>query len=204
MASLASIKQAVADILDAPFDFMLTLRVEDSIIGCRALLIRQDLSKSGKFPSYSLYEVAIPISEEECGCNGAYTTVGIFPDIIASKSPSPFSFVGSDSRQSIGYILPEEIELFQYNKISGRMPRYTYMNKRPYLFNVGNLDKILFRGPFTDPRQLKQYSCDGEDCFDEEDDNFIEDHLRPTIVKLVLEEVGRKPTDDHDIQINGV
>lgn len=203
MASLASITQSVVDILDEPFNYMLYARVEDSVIGCRATLIRQEFTKTRMFPSYALYEVTIPISLEDCGCANAFTTQGDFPDIISFKEVSPFSFVGTDGRKSIGYILPEEIELYQFNKISRHLPRYTYMNKKPYLFNVGNIDNVLFRGPFADPRQLKQFNCSDGYCFDEEDDNFFEEHFRPIIIKMVLEEVGRKATDDHNIQVNG-
>lgn len=204
MASLTSITASVIDILDQSFDFMLQQRVEDSVIGARAILIRQEYTKTRMIPSYALYEAIIPITLEDCGCDGAYTTEGEFPDIISFKEMSPFSFVGTDGRKSISYILPEEIELYKHNKISKNLPRYTYMNKRPYLFKMGNLDAILFRGPFADPRQLKKYQCSDGYCFDEDDDNFIEEHLRPTIIKMVLDEVGRKATDDHKIEVNGI
>lgn len=203
MASLSSLKGSILDTLDKSFDFMLERRVEDLVIGCRANLIRQEYTKTRMIPSYALYEAVIPISQEDCGCSGAYTTEGNFPDIISFKEMSPFSFVGSDGRQGISYILPEEIELYRFNPISSKMARYTYMNKRPYLFSIGNLDVVLFRGPFADPRQLKKYNCKDSYCFDEEDDNFIEEHLRDTILKIVLDEVGRRDTDDHKIEVNG-
>ena len=100
--------------------------------------------------------------------------------------------------------MPEEIELYQYNEVSGKLPRYTYIGKIPLFFSIGNLDAILFRGPFADPRELKKYSCDDEYCFNEEDDNFLEEHLSSTIVKMVLDEVGRKLTDDHEVESNGL
>ncbi len=201
MASLNSLVASVQDALDKPFDFMLQLRAEDAVIGCRAILMRQEYTKTRRLPSYALYEAVIPISLEDCGCKGGYTTEGTFPDILFFKEMSPFTFVGSDGRQSISYILPEEIEIYQHNPISGKMPRYTFMNKKPYLFNT-SLDNILFRGPFTDPRQLKKYDC-GDTCFNEEDDNFFEEHLRSVIVDMVLKELGVRKTDEHSIMING-
>lgn len=203
MASLASLKASVLDILDSPFDFMLGQRAEDALIACRAVLIRQERTKSGMYPSYALYEVTIPISSEDCGCQGAFTTEGKFPDVISLKDASPFTFVGTDARKSISYILPEEIELYRFNKTSKHLPRYTYMNKKPYLFGIGNLEKVMFRGAFADPRQLSKYSCDDEACFDENDDNFFEEHLRPIIIKMALDEMGRKETDDHKVDVNG-
>lgn len=204
MASLASLVARVADAIDSPFDFMLKQRVEDSVITCRAILMRQDYTKTRQFPSWSLYDALIPLSREDCGCVGAITTEGKFPSVVQFKEQSPFTFVGTDRYNAISYIMPEEIELYQYNPISSKLPRYTYTGKIPLFFSIGNLDAVLFRGPFADPRELKKYSCDDEYCFDEEDDNFIEEHLSSTIVKMVLDEVGRKLTDDHEVEANGL
>lgn len=203
MASLASVVAGVMDILDDPFNNMLKGRTEDVVIGVRAVLIRQEYTKTRQFPSWSLYDALIPIQEDSCNC-GQWTIVGDMPDLIQLKEQSPFSFVGTDGYKAISYIMPEEIEFYQYNPISGKMPRYTYINKTTKFLNVGNLDAILHRGPFADPRQLKKYSCDGEICFNDEDDNFIEEHLRPVITEMALKELGVKQTDDHEVQSNNL
>lgn len=204
MASLSAIVASVIDILDSPYDFMLKRRVEDSVISCRAILIRQEYTKTRQFPSYALYDALIPVSYEDCGCVGAITTEGEFPDIIQLKEQSPFTFVGTDRYNSISYIMPEEIELFQYSEVSSKLSRYTYMNKRPYYFSIGNLEKILHRAPWADPRQLRKYNCDDEYCFNDEDENFFEEHQKSVIVDMVVKEVGRKQTDDHEVQVNGL
>lgn len=202
MASLNSITQSLADIMDNPFDNMLIFRLEDAVIGCRAVLVRQQFDKTRQFPAYALYECLLPLVEETCMCTKAMVSPTV-PKVIDIKDSSPFSFVGTSKREAIGSILPEEIELFIYNPVSGKQARYTYMNKKGYFFNVGNLSKALFRGAFADPRQLVPYNCPEMVCFDADSDDFIEEHMVPTIKKMVLEEIGHKITDDHNVQVNG-
>lgn len=202
MASLNSIVQSLADIIDQPFNNMLLFRLEDAVIGCRAELIRQQYTKTRQFPSFALYECLIPIQEDDCICGAMVSSIDI-PKIIDVKDPTPFSFVGTDKRIAIGHVLPEELEFFIYNKVSGNMPRYTYMNKRTYFAKIGNLSNILHRAAFADPRQLIPLNCPEMTCFDEDDEGFIEEHMVPTIKKMVLFEIGQKEIDDHNIQVNG-
>lgn len=204
MASFNGLVQAAMDTIDSSFDFMLQGRVEDSVISNRAILIRQEYTKTRQFPSWSLYDALIPLNRDiPCSCGGI-TTEGAFPKIIQFKEQAPFSFVGSDGFNAISYILPEEIEFYKYNPISKNLPRYTYKDKRTYFYGIGNLEKMLHRAPWADPRELKKYNCEDEYCFNDEDDDFLEEHLRPVILDMVLKEIGRKETDDHEVQSNGL
>lgn len=205
MASLNSVTQQLADNINMPFDNMLLMRLEDAVISCRAILIRREFDRTRQFPSYAMYECLMPIVEETCQpCKGAFVSIDRLPRLISVKNGSPFSFVGTDTRKSsISYILPEEIEIYEHNPISGDMPRYTYMNKKSYFWKVGNVRKVLHRGPFADPRELEQYNCDEGTCFDADGDDFIEDHLVPIIKEMVYKELGMKVVDDHNVQING-
>lgn len=197
MASLASITQSIADTLDKAYDNMLIFRLEDSVISCRARLVRQQFEKTKQFPTYAIYNCVLPLHE---GKDYLYTDV--VPKIIDVKDALPFSFVGTTGNEAITYILPEEAEFFKFNKVSGEMPRFTYMDKRIYIYNGGNIDNVLARGPFADPRQLAPFNCDDVTCF-EDSDEFIEEHLVSIIKVMVLEEVSKRPTDDHNMQVNG-
>lgn len=205
MASLNSVTQQLADNINQPFDNMLLARLEDTVISCRAILIRREFDRTRQFPSYAMYECLIPVTIETCApCKGALVSIERLPRLIAVKNGSPFSYVGTDTREeSISYILPEEIEIYKHNPISSKMPRYTYMNKKTYFWNIGNINKILHRGPFADPRDLEQYNCDEGTCFDADGDDFIEDHLVPLIKDMVYKEVGIRAVDDHNIQVDG-
>lgn len=204
MASLNAVVAQIADSIDSPFNDMLRARLEDVVISNRALMYRREFERTRQFPSYGIFEHIEEVFEEEtCGaCTGAFSTI-ILPDLIAVRDDIPFTFVGTDSRfEGISYMSPEEIEFFKFNKVSGHMPRYTYMNKKAYFFNVGNLKRVLFRGAFTDPRKLNQNGCESEFCFDNEDMSFIEEHLVPLIKIEARRELNIK-IDDKEIEVNG-
>jgi len=205
MASLNGVIQQIADDVDASFDFMFKERLADDIIAARALLIRREYDKYKRYPSYSIYEVSLSITDEQaCGvCTGAKVTE-TYPSVIAVRDSLDFTYVGTTTRkEAISHILPEEIGIFQDNKISGKMPRYTTIGKKIYLFNVAT-EKVLARGAFVDPRLLAKYKCsNGSACFDPDADGFIEEHLIPTIKSIILQELGGIKPDNKEVQING-
>lgn len=206
MASLKSVTQQCADNINMPFDNMLLARLEDTVISCRAILIRREFDRTRQFPSYAMYECIMPLVKEDCiPCTGDLVSIDRMPRLIAVKnSGSPFSFVGTDTRKdSISYISPEEIGLFEHNPTSKNLARYTYMNKKTYFWKIGNVRTVIHRGPFADPRELEQYNCDEGTCFDSDGNDFIEDHLVPLIKEMVYKEIAIKSVDDHNIQVNG-
>ena len=204
MASLNATVQQVADNIDEPFNNLLKARLEDMIITSRALLYRREFASLRQFPSSGIYEHVMEVHEEDncVSCTGGMVT-DKFPELINVKDDIGFTYVGVLGRQdALSYILPEEIGIFKYNKISGKMPRYTIIGRKIHTFNTG-IEKVLLRGPFVDPRKLKATNCEEEgSCFDADNDDFIESHLAYTIRQMCYAEMGMA-IEEQEVEVNG-
>jgi hypothetical protein len=174
MASLNEIAYSIATKLGKPIDFMLINDLKFSIINYRALFIRQDYTKNGRYNALFIQDLGCVPTEKvdsaeccdvESECN-VIRTVDELPDPVRLKGLEDFVFVGAiDKKTRYTMILPEEVSYVSYNKYSKLDPRYYYMNSRVYLVNV-TAGYVNIRGIFADPREAARFNhCAGADCY---------------------------------------
>ncbi len=207
--TLKYLVDSIADTLGKPNDYVFKEKLKGIILGSRATLIRQEYTKTGEFPNYAIFEmqnVEIESTKEDiCGFTlkcPVYRTKLEIPKPIYIKNQHPFKAVYAlDRHGNIGYIEPEEIELFSHLKFSGSMPRYTYINNRVYLFN-SSAEAINILNPADNIIALKEFSCKGESCFDEESTLVIEGHLRTGLIEFVYKELGVRNPETQEIRVN--
>jgi hypothetical protein len=173
MASLNEISYSIADKLGKPIDHLLIQDIKWSIINYRALVIRQDYTKNGRYNALFIQDLGcVPtalVDSAECctvesECMVRRTTLEL-PDPVRLKGLEDFTFVGGvDKRTRYTMILPEEVNYISYNKYSKSDPRYYYMNKHVYI--TSEAEYINIRGVFADPRKASIFNhCTGSDCY---------------------------------------
>jgi hypothetical protein len=207
--TLKSLQDSIADTLGKPNDYVFKRKLIGSILGARATLIRQEYTKIREFPTYAVFEmqnVEIESTKEDiCGFTlkcPVYRTVLEIPEPIYVKNQNPFKAVYSmDRMMNIGYIEPEEIEYFTSLKFSGTKPRYTWINRRVYLFNT-TPDGINILNPADNITELAKFTCKGQSCFNEEVTVIIPGHLRQPIIELVYKELGVRNPETQEIRLN--
>lgn len=178
MASLNELAYSIATKLGKPIDYMLIQDIKFSIVNYRALFIRQDYTKNGRYhyllvQDLGCLETELTDSAECCtvesGCDVVRTKLEI-PDPVRLKGLEDFVFVGGiDKKTRYTMSIPEEIGYLQYSKFTKNDPRYYYMNKRIYLINVP-VGYVNVRGIFADPRKAELFNnCSGADCYTDDE-----------------------------------
>lgn len=191
MASLNEIAYSIADKLGKPIDFLLVNDIKFSIVNYRALFIRQDYTKNGRYNSLFIQDLGcIPlesVDSAECctvesGCNVVRTTL-ILPDPVRLKGLEDFVFVGGiDKITRYTMSIPEEVGYLQYSKYSKNDPRYYYMNKRAYLYNVPE-GFVNIRGIFADPREAARFNlCEGANCYTDDSKFPVPEDMIPGMI----------------------
>lgn len=81
------------------------------------------------------------------------------------SSWSMFDFVGTpDWSASYGEVKPEFNHLRKFNKYTGDLTKWAFINKKIYIFNNLKLKKLGIRGVFSDPYAVNQ-CCSSGRCF---------------------------------------
>ena len=116
------------------------------------------------------------------GCDVLISTKKV-PEPLRTKERL-FDFVGSkDSKTAYSYSTPEQIETLKYNRYTGKVTRYFYMNGYLYLLNNVIPREGFVRGLFLDPRSLKDFKCpDGTACYTDDDQFEAPDDLINSII----------------------
>lgn len=190
MASLNEISYSIADKLGKPLDYLLINDIKFSIVNYRALYIRQDYTKNGRYNALFIQDLGCVVTEEtdsaECctytsGCSVVRTKLEL-PDPVRLKGLEDFVFVGGiDKRTRFTMILPEEMQYIDYNKYSKNEPRYYYLNKRAYVTVPEGV--INIRGIFADPRAAAKFKhCDSTPCYSDDDRFPCPEDMIPGII----------------------
>ena len=173
MASLNELAYAIADKLGKPLDHLLINDIKFSIINYRALFIRQDYTKNGRYNALFIQDLGcVPterVDSAECcdvesGCL-VTRTKEILPEPVRLKGLEDFVFVGAiDKRTRFTMISPEEAAYIKYNKYTKFNPKYYYLNGRVYC--TKDVEYVNIRGIFSDPREAARFNeCADADCY---------------------------------------
>lgn len=107
---------------------------------------------------------------------------------IRSNDGQLFDFVGSsDKTQAYGYATPEQaVEYLKYNKYTKQARKYFYTNGHLYIYNDPETKYVNVRGIYVDPRQLREFRCEGTPCYSDDDQyeipyDLINDLIRDTL-----------------------
>lgn len=195
-----------------PDDAELKAVITPLVISARAILMRQEFTKTGRFPQSSILSTCLStilVNSTECcdidlGCKISRSELKI-PQPILIKDEINFLFIGGldlVNAYAFGYLKPDEVRHIKSRKFSSNKIFYTYINDYLYFFNDNALEKFKIRYVPSNPLEFLEIKdcCTGECCFDIEDQVFIEDIWEDAITKIVRAKL--RGTQDPQILIN--
>ncbi len=195
MTKISILAQKIADNIGKPFDYMLLGRLESDVISYRAVIIRREHDKTGRFAGTLIQDLS-PIAVKtvdsiECGAPTGCTvsrTELIVPKPVRVKGGTNFTYVGATNRMTaFSFIKPEEFKYLRQTKFGKAYPRYSYLNGYIYIFN-SEATTISIRGVFADPFELANLKdCNGNTCFQDID---IDVDMEESIKSFIYKELG--------------
>lgn len=195
MTKISILAQKIADNIDRPFDDMLLERLKSDIVSYRAVIVRREHDKTGRFAGTLVQDISpikvISVDSIECGaptgCN-VMRTESVIPKPIRVKGNTNFTYIGAVNRMTpFTYIHPEEVKYLEHTKYGKNYPRYSYLNGYIYIFN-SSATSILIRSVFADPFELANLKdCDGNTCFQDID---IDTDMENGIKSFIYKELG--------------
>ena len=118
-----------------------------------------------------------------------------------------FDFVGSkDGSTAIGYAMPEQIRLLKHSPYTGNRPKYFYSDNYLYLLNSSAINQAYVRGLFTDPRDLKDFTCDDDNtpCYtDDEPFDAPDDLINAIITDILRVELRALGKEAEEVTVDG-
>jgi hypothetical protein len=150
-------------------------RLKFNVMYYRALLIRRDQERNTHLPEQFMQSFCMEmekVNASEC-CDVEIDCIIMrskkkLPSPIRLKNGSPLTYVGTlDNLKSYAPMSVGELPFIGHSTFTGKVARYFVQNDYLYIVNAKPI-KVVVKGIFEDPRDLKDFDCDG-DCYD--DDN---------------------------------
>ena len=175
-------------------------RIEDSQIlfwvnEIRAMLIAQSYQKNGDM--LDIWQQPIhcleleQVDESECcdiltGCK-VLRTVEEIPNTVETIGDMGIIRIETPTGDIIPYTNQFSNKYDQYNKYTGNKRKWLYKNGHIYILNETFLTHINMIGVFDDPTELINFvGCDGDTCFDWNDDYPCSLKMANDITNIVL------------------
>jgi len=183
------------------------------ILEYRAMYIRRDTEKNQFITNQIEQDLgclalenvdAADCCDVEVGCTVKRTVVEI-PEILRLNSKDALTYVGSiDKTTSYKIIRPYDAAWVKYNKYTNKSNRAYLLNKKIYVISSNPfIDKINARGVFYDPRDIRQFICDGEACYTEDSRFPIpSDMLQSIVEQIVTKDLRMGMTDTINNQVD--
>jgi hypothetical protein len=125
------------------------------------------------------------------------------PSPIRLKNGSPFTYVGTlDNLKSYAPMSVGELPFIGHSSFTGKVARYFVQNDYLYIVNAKPI-KVVVKGIFEDPRDLKDFDCDG-DCYDDDNSFPITADMVQRITQALLagELQILLPDDGGEVKVN--
>lgn len=197
MATLNQAASFLAERAGKKTDITFIQAMEDLVVIKWGRFIANSLSKNPSLDKFYLqaFEVAIVSLDmvDECAdsiadcCDKAFKTVSTIP-LPIRYGTNPFNYVGSPGgNKGYSYTTIGNLAVLSTSKLTGRNPKYSYVNNFIYVFNK-DIDKIRVEGVFSDPRVLSKFKVCGTDkpCYSNEQDFPIDEQSLEMIIKDIM------------------
>ena len=152
-------------------------QIKFNILHYRAMFIRRDYARNGKITRHLEQDLRClklePVDMSRC-CDGFQTgctilrTVQKVPRTVRFHFKEAITFVGAaNGMDSMQLIEPYMAKLASYAKYTGTNRKAFMLEDHMYILNAEGMENINVRGIFEDPRDLAQFDCDGNDCYND-------------------------------------
>lgn len=206
--TLPQIAEYVAEKKGRQFDIPFRKQLEDAAINWWATLITDTLSKSPAKKVYYLQSILMELVKvksqdeedkcdpdeceedlEDCICNDILRTNLKVPNSL-KISTHPYDYVGALSgADGFGWTTFGWLRANQHSPLTGKKPKWTYINDYIYIFNDKSIKNLRIEGIFSDPRELIGFKCPNqtEPCYTK-DSNFPADNkIIQQIIQYLLQ-----------------
>jgi len=143
----------------------------------RAMLIRRDFARNGNITRHleqSLNCVKlVKVDASKCctlpvNCD-VYASVVKIPRTVRMNFKDSITHVADvTGLHTIPIVDPQTVQWLPYDKYTKTAKRAYMIEDTLYIYNANGLEFINVRGVFEDPEALKDYDCDGSECYDPE------------------------------------
>lgn len=192
----------LADRVGQPFNIPLQEELKLIINYKRADWFQKILDKHPEQRKFFLKSFSVELEEvdkSEC-------PVDIDCKVMRSVLPVPlpvrtsytlFDFVGSaDQTEGYRYSTPDQVVFQKYSKYTSRRPAYFYANGHLMIYNDMDTQWVNVKGVFSDPRSLHDFTCNGNQCYTDDDQFEIPDDIINTMIQDVLKNELRRLTQE--------
>jgi len=212
--SLNKLAYNFALVRNRQYDNYFIEKVKMDCIGVRAMLIRRDLERNGISREFLQSLGCIPLvcaDPKEC-CVGLPAEYELLrtdrkvPKPARTKDSDSFYFVGTVDKRKSFYEIPFELyDFVGYNKYTGNLTYYIYMNDYVYIVNppTDTFKWLNITSVFADPRQIADFqTCEG-DCYSDDDPFPLSEDLLPLLMAELLRMYSQDlPTEDKEVRVN--
>jgi len=145
----------------------------------RAMLIRRDFARNGNITRHleqSLNCVELKKVDASKCCSlpvncDVYKSEVKIPKTVRMNFKDSITHVSDvTGLETIPIIDPITVQWLPYDKYTSTAKRAYMIEDYLYLYNANGLQFVNVRGIFEDPEDLKNYDCEGADCYDNESD----------------------------------
>lgn len=209
MQTLERIRDDITAYFGRTKDFPFKLRVEDSILQTRAVILKRDQNK--KFSDrQAIQTFIVPLTKRNSTRDSVLQSpfdcqVLEYKDVpeMVNIFKFPFEFVGTiNESHSFSYIKPEHVRYHLANPNLANSYFYSYYNNDLLIYFKKTIDRVRVRGVVFDPRDLEkfnQYSTSSEECYDVGTAFPISQHLITDLKKEVINQFSRNDMMDKDL-----
>lgn len=192
--SLTDLVDLLADRVGQPFNVPLQEELKTIFNYKRADWMQKIIDKHPEQRKFFLKEIAVELERvdaAECPVETDCTVLRTVKDIPLPlrSSYTMFDYVGDpDKTDGYTYTEPQQVPVMikHGSRWTINRPRWFYANSRIYILNETELDAIGIRGVWPDQRQLKDFKCDDQPCYTDNDQWDIPDDIINTMVQDVL------------------
>lgn len=206
---LNNIVETILENLGRETDFAFRKQIEFSVVTYRAILLKRDLERN-VVDTQLFQTICLPLeygANDVCcsvvtGCKGLKTTSTV-PKALRTKTPTPFSYVGTPKYTTISYKPREVWKDLEHLQFTGDRMKYDVVNNYLYIKNALNLKYVLIKAIWEDPRELpKCHSGDlGIDCYADGDFPISADLAQEIITGLISQKLQILNPEDNETKI---
>ena len=215
MSSLRQISSIIAERAGKKRDITFIKEMEDLAVLKGATFIGRSLAKNPSQDKYYLRSFHLNLEKvdttDECNedledldcCDKAFRSVEEVPNPL-KYGANLFSYVGGlGGAEPYSWTTFGNERYMKHKPLTGKKARYTYINKRIYVFNK-DIETIRVEMVASDPRALAKFACCDDcntPCYDVEKDFFIDEQIAAIIIQDILANELRIAVPNEKIEI---
>jgi len=195
--------------LDVPFKKLL----EELIVIHTARILTNAIQKNPAQKKFYAQSIIVEVEEvdkddceevAECPCENVLRSKNKLPNPL--NGVNIFDYVGSiGGATAYGWTTFAAEQYLSTSTVTGRLPRYTWLNGYIYIFNEKNAEKIRVEDVFPDRRKLANFKCSTEEsaplCYTETSDFITDEAIAQIVIENILTKEFRFQPPQDDIEI---